>query len=149
MEQCVFPEPEVPDKIMACGYPVSVCWRTVSCTIFFICGANGKERIEVRVNGFPTPKYGLMASKIGPTFVWKREEGLFRKPRDRIKRPTHIKGIVLKPRVQGLHDRVLSQWTGQVDQILNVLQRQSLLPLASLDNLDLCFVACVLQLIGV
>lgn len=25
MEQCVLPAPEVPDKIIACGYPVSAC----------------------------------------------------------------------------------------------------------------------------
>ncbi len=30
MEQCVFPAPDVPDNIMAWGYPVSACWRTAS-----------------------------------------------------------------------------------------------------------------------
>ena len=54
IEQCVFPEPDVPDKMIACGYPVSVCCRTASCTILTSCGAMGIERVDDNVNGFPT-----------------------------------------------------------------------------------------------
>lgn len=69
MEQCVLPEPDVPDKIIAWGYPVSACCRTVSWTIFLSCGAKGKERVDDSVNGLPTSWYGFTESRIGPTFV--------------------------------------------------------------------------------
>lgn len=36
-----------------------------------------------------------------------------------------------------LHHRVLGEWSGQMDQILDVLQRQPILPLAVLNYLDL------------
>ena len=70
MEQWVLPAPDVPDKIIACGYPVSACWRTASKTIFRNCGANSNVLVDDNVNGFPTSMYGLIDNKIGPTFVY-------------------------------------------------------------------------------
>lgn len=73
MEQCVFPAPDVPDSIIACGYPVSACCRTASKTIFRSCGASSRERVDDKVKGFPTSMYGLIDNNIGPTFVCKNE----------------------------------------------------------------------------
>lgn len=70
MEQWVLPAPDVPDRMIACGYPVSACWRTASKTIFRSCGANSSVLVDDNVNGFPTSMYGLIDSKIGPTFVY-------------------------------------------------------------------------------
>lgn len=69
IEQCVLPAPDVPDSIMACGYPVSACWRTASWTIRCSCGASDNDRVEDSVRALPMSLYGLIDSNIGPTFV--------------------------------------------------------------------------------
>lgn len=35
------------------------------------CGANGSDRVDERVSGFPTSWYGLIDKRIGPMLVWK------------------------------------------------------------------------------
>jgi len=64
-----------PESIMACGYPVSDCCLTASCTTLSSLGPSITPRVLVRVSGLPTSLYGFTDSKIGPTFVWKQTVG--------------------------------------------------------------------------
>lgn len=59
----------LPERIIACGYPVSDCCLTASWTTLFSWGASGTDLVLVNVNGFPTSVYGFTQTNIGPTFV--------------------------------------------------------------------------------
>jgi hypothetical protein len=58
---------------MACGYPVSDCCLTASCTTLSSLGLSTTPRVLVRVSGLPTSLYGFTDSKMGPTFVCKQK----------------------------------------------------------------------------
>lgn len=63
-------------RIIACGYPVSVCCLTASCTTLRSWGHREAAWALLSVRGLPTSWYGLTDRRIGPTFVWNKEKGV-------------------------------------------------------------------------